>query len=198
MLQASYIHGFERKKFHAYGVELHPLTLGHAHLLYMAGVAAITHEGDEKSLTLDDVGKIVAICCFPCWEQALDVVNKIDVPGDLFNQIEKSGEQTRDALSTVAEYLVYYLLSPKTNDEQLSVDNVRVPWPWAYAEFLQTIIGRNEAEAWGTICCDAFSYYTCYRVRNGDKDVLSRGELRFLEISTEGKSIEDIQRELNA
>lgn len=177
MLQPAYINGFERRSFAALGRTLYPLTLGHAHLLMCAESPLII---PGKSLSKQDVATAVAICMFEMWEQAAEIIQS----GTASNLIASGIADDADfeaAAQTLIDYAEYYLAAPKSGREAKDQGDVAIPWTWAYAEFLQSVVGRDEVHAWATICSDAFALFAAYSVRSGNTEYYTPRQMWFLE-----------------
>jgi hypothetical protein len=177
MLQPAYINGFERRSFAALGRTLYPLTLGHAHLLLCAESPLVI---PGKPLSQGDVATAVAICMFEMWEQAAEVINHGDSAG-LIPIADLTDEDFTAASIALIEYAEYYLASPKSGRESKDQQDVAIPWTWAYAEFLQSVVGRDEVAAWATICCDAFALFAAHSTRNGNTDFYTPRMIWFLD-----------------
>jgi hypothetical protein len=179
MLQPAYINGFERRSFAALGRTLYPLTLGHAHLLLCAESPLVI---PGKAMTQGDVATAVAICMFEMWEQAAEVINSGNAASLVSSGILSDDDFTAASIALI-EYAEYYLASPKSGREAKDQQDVAIPWTWAYAEFLQSVAGRDEVAAWGTICCDAFALFAAHSTRNGNTDFYTPRMIWFLENS---------------
>lgn len=169
MLQQPYISGFERKQFAAFGVQLHPLTLGHIQLLAMMGSAI---PFPSAKIGLDDMGMLVFAASFARWEDAIELSSDAShLAGYQEKILSLTPHDIKAGCVSSADYLEYYMCRPINNSPRLTWDQARVPWWWGFAEFLQTEMGRSEGRAWATICSDAFAYWACYITRNGDESV---------------------------
>lgn len=189
LLQGAYTAGFERQSFSAFGLPLAPLTLGHVQLLAQMGAK---FPFDSSSLEKADLCYVLAVCVFPKWQQASEVLSANEGHVEQIAQ-HVIGEKSGD-LKDVASYLSYYLQRPKSRGGRDPYD-CRVPWWWAYAEFLQSEMGRSEECAWDTICCDAFCYYACYASRSGDEQFLTLREAYLDDMVASGKTIKQMFEE---
>lgn len=183
-LQRAYVSGFERRSFRAYGVVLHPLTLGHVQLLAELGSPIVYGLDCEKP----DLTYIITAGSFPLWEQAREYIEKNSNDLVIFSErIAKnySDEETRK----VFDYLAYYLSKPRNRSSSVDRSETRIPWWWSYAEFLQTEMSRSEVDAWNTICSDAFAYYASYITRSGSEDFMTVREVFLAEQVESGKTI---------
>lgn len=186
LLQGAYQAGFLRQQFMAYGIPLAPLTLGHVQVLAQMGSKWMW---DAEEIERGDLCMVLAVCCFPSWQQAVEELAKSDDHADAM--VDHVLKHKDDDTNTVVEYLSYYLQRPKCT---LGVDpmEARVPWWWAYAEFLQSEMGRSEVDAWDTICSDAYAYFAAHATRNGSTQYMTIRECQLSEFVAEGKSMADL------
>lgn len=174
MLQQPYISGLERKRHEAFGIDLSPLTLGHVQILAEME-SAIAFPG--RPVELNDLGKLVFVVHYPQWEQAREDLAHPEYLNKVLTRItELSRDQIQAGVESCGAYLAYYKCTPDTDQPFQPWERQRVPWWWAYAEFMQSVMGRSEVDAWGTICSDAFVYWACYLTRNGDDTVNMHGD----------------------
>lgn len=190
LLQDSYKNGFQRERFEAYGIRLYPLTLGHVQFLAETECNAVL---SGNQLDYSDIVLICSICGFELWDQAREVIENDDLHVDqVARHIAKN--KSEDESKKVVDYFVYYLAKPETKSMP-DMAGARVPWWWSYAEFLQTEMGRSEADAWNTICCDAFCYYASFASRNGSEEYLTARECFFANQFKQGKTVKDLFEE---
>jgi hypothetical protein len=192
MVQQAYLSGFERKEFAPMGVKLAPLTLGHVSVLAITENGLIDNGG--KGATVESVASFLYICSFPRWEQALEEIRNDNAAQAMFDWAEKypKAEAYTDAAEVLKEYIEYYCACPQN---KFPTSEVRNPWWWSYAEFLQSELGKSEKEAWGTIVADAFSYFACWAVRKGSKDILAEHERAVIDQIRSGKTIKQLFEE---
>ena len=169
LLQDAYKVGFERKVFEPFGIPLQPLTLGHVQLLAELGVEIVWSNARIKA---KDLACILAVCCFSHWQQAREELFNAKHIASMSDVVMKGNPHDSQA---VVDYLVYYLDRPASRGLSDPME-ARIPWWWSYAEFLQTELGRDEEDAWDTICSDAFCYYSSYATRNGSEQFLTGRE----------------------
>lgn len=183
-LQRAYVSGFERRSFRAYGVVLHPLTLGHVQLLAELGSPLAYGAEAQKP----DLAVIISACAFPLWEQAREYITTHE--SDLVDFAKRvSKEYSDEETKKVLDYLAYYLTRPRSKSGGTDRAETRIPWWWSYAEFLQTEMSRSEVDAWNTICSDAFAYYASYITRSGSEDFMTVREVFLAEQVESGKTI---------
>jgi hypothetical protein len=185
MLQSAYIAGFERKLFAPYGIPLQPLTLGHVQALAEVGLDLVWSGSD---ITKQDVATVLAVCCFADWQQAREELNN---PAHLQSMVQRVVEGKDEEAQKLVDYICYYLDRPKSKTKFDPMD-ARIPWWWSYAEFMQTEMGRDEEEAWGTICADAFCYYASFATRNGSEQFMTHRENYLDNMVRSGKTMKDL------
>ena len=190
-LQQAYQVGFERRSFTAYGIRLHPLTLGHVQLMAMMG-SGIPWQS-PSGIRLDDLCIAVAVGAFPAWE---DAQHHLITTPDAAAQIgEAMANATDDKQSEIVlEWLAYYLSKPRSISAYDIMES-RCPWWWTYAEFLQSEVGKSEEQAWGTICADAFAYYAAFAGRSGSKQFSTLREVVLEDAVKEGKTMAQLFEE---
>ena len=188
MLQRAYINGHERREFRAYGIPLHPLTLGHIQLLAEMDCNV---PFPPLVLEIEDIGKVVSVCAYPDWRDARERITSDinDLTRTIVNALEPDNKA---AITTIGEYLAYYLAKPRMRVESSEWADSRVPWWWSYAEFMQTEMGRDEIDAWNTTVCDAFAYFTCWANRGGDDRIMTVREVLIEDQVRAGKTADDI------
>jgi hypothetical protein len=185
MLQSAYIAGFERKLFAPYGIPLQPLTLGHVQALAEVGLNLVW-SGSE--ISKEDIASIIAVCCFSDWQQSRDELQNAD---HLQSVVERVYAGTNEDAQCLVDYVCYYLDRPKSKTSFDPMD-ARIPWWWSYAEFLQSEMGRDEEDAWDTICADAFCYYASFATRNGSEQFMTHRESHLDELVKSGKTIKQL------
>lgn len=184
-LQQAYCVGFERKSFTAYGIKLHPLTLGHVQLMAMMG-SEIPWQC-PSGVKMVDVCSAVAVGMFPAWE---DAKHHFEVDDEIHQILadKMARNNNEDQAKIALDWLAYYLDKPRALGSYDIMDS-RCPWWWTYAEFLQTEIGKTEEQAWGTICADAFSYYAAFASRTGSNQFLTIREVVLEDAVKNGKTM---------
>lgn len=187
-LQQAYLVGFERRAFTAYGIRLHPLTLGHVQLMAMMG-SEIPWQC-PNGIQMNDVCSAIAVGMFPAWE---DAYHHLSVTPDAPAQIGLKMSQTKELnqMDAVLSWIAYYLEKPRSMGDY-DVMESRCPWWWTYAEFLQTELGKTEEQAWGTLCSDAFCYYASFAGRSGSKQFLTLRETILEDAVKEGKTMKQL------
>lgn len=186
LLQGAYQAGFMRQQFRAYGIPLAPLTLGHVQVLAMMGSKWVWH---GQQIERADLCMVLTVCCFPSWEQAVEEMSESDKHTD--KMIRHVVDHPNDDTEVVVDYLSYYLQRPQCS---LGVDPMecRIPWWWAYAEFMQSEMGRNEVDAWNTICSDAYAYFAAHATRNGSTQYMTMRECQLSDFVAQGKTMADL------
>ena len=196
MLQQSYVSGFERATFSAFGVNLQPLTLGHVSVLALieSPMLSVSPGRGESSVTAGDLASVVFVCAHPRWEDALQAIRSGNMAEGAQKYIEEAGDKIdlQVASDTIRAYYEYYMSTPEHKSRPTLA---RVPWWWAYATWLQANLGWPERKAWGTICSDAFAYHAAHITNCGSEDIMDMEQVRRAEMVKQGKTYKQMFKE---
>lgn len=166
-LPGCYSAGWERKAHECCGVRLHPFTLGHARVLYLAGSPFVTPGNDRVGP--QDTMIAVCVCSRPEPPVFSDLANLLDSGFRLHAQ--DMGAEAK----AFAAYVKYWTdTHPKFTEKARPA---RIPWPWMYATILITECGVTEREAWASTCADAFWKAAAIGVYNGNSEFASIDQL---------------------
>ena len=172
MLPGCYKAGWERKTFVVCGERLHPLTLGHARVLYLAESPLVV-KGKEQ-ISVEDLFLAVAICSRPVAPTFAEVPALTSVGPRL------KTDSLKVAIQEFGQYLRYWLAQHPRFQEHPG--EPRIPWPWLYVGIMQAEYHMSEAQAWAMTTADALWRLAVLGVWNGSKEYATLDDLAIDEL----------------
>ncbi len=173
MLPGCYKAGWERQRFNVCGRRLHPFTLGHARVLYLAESPFVVSGSGE--ITVKDLLLAVAICARPFAPQHNELIGLASE-----GLVMKSPDLAADA-KKFGDYLSYWMSRhPRFADGEQ--EQHRIPWPWLFACILQTEYGMSDDCVWHITTADALWRIAALATWRGSKEYATLDDLAIDEL----------------